>query len=512
MTKRRVIALLTFATLSTTSAILGLASVDAPAATTAAASSAGALRPAHSDFDGDGKDDLAIGALPSWTNIEDPAIDGAMVRYSSGLAPQLLAPAQDASAGGAPPVASGDFDGDGFDDLAMARPFDRVPVGVSLVEAGSVWIFYGGPGGFTSLGTRIHQGTPGIPGGSELSDWWGFALAAGDTNGDGNDDLAIGAPREGIGSVRTAGAVTVVLGSPSGLDTSSAKLFHQGTGAIPSAPERDDYFGVSLAIGDVTGDHKADLVVGSRENDFGGVTLLRGSSSGITTTGSDLLTAGQIAGTSQLFLNGIPVVGVGDTNGNGLAEVIVGWPISTVGARDDAGAVVSIVGRSSGLSASGARILHQNTPGVPEVAETGDHFGASIAAGDVTGDGRADVVVGVPEENKYDRVNVGAFTLLKGSSVGLTGVGSQYFDQNTTGVPGTAETNDRFGDVVSLLDLNGDGKRDAAVGDRWEDSGRGTVTLFRGSSTGLTPTELITAVSLSTPEIQLFDFGGSIVQ
>ena len=203
---------------------------------------------------------------------------------------------------------------------------------------------------------------------------------------------------------------------------------------------------------------------------------------------------------------------MGDTNGNGLAEVIVGWPISTVGARDDAGAVVSIVGRSSGLSASGARILHQNTPGVPEVAETGDHFGASIAAGDVTGDGRADVVVGVPEENKYDRVNVGAFTLLKGSSVGLTGVGSQYFDQNTTGVPGTAETNDRFGDVVTLLDLNGDGKRDAAVGDRWEDSDRGTVTLFRGSSTGLTPTELITAASLSTPEIQLFAFGGSIAQ
>jgi hypothetical protein len=146
------------------------------------------------------------------------------------------------------------------------------------------------------------------------------------------------------------------------------------------------------------------------------------------------------------------------------------------------------------------------------VAETGDHFGASIAAGDVTGDGRADVVVGVPEENKYDRVNVGAFTLLKGSSVGLTGVGSQYFDQNRTGVPGTAETNDRFGDVVTLLDLNGDGKRDAAVGDRWEDSDRGTVTLFRGSSTGLTPTELITAASLSTPEIQLFAFGGSIAQ
>ena len=474
-----------------------------------------ALRAAHTDFDGDGRDDLAVGIALEGVVVAPPAIDGAYIDYSSALPSQLLAPAApDAGGGAPPPLASGDFDGDGFDDLAMARPFDSVPrAGGGRVFAGSVWIFEGGPSGLDPTGTQIHQDTPGIPGSNELSDWWGFSLATGDVNHDGRDDLAIGAPRESIGSVRTAGAVTVLRGSPTGLSTGSAKQFSQSTAGVPSAPERDDYFGVSVAISDVTGGGKADLLIASKEDLFGGVTMLRGSSSGITATGSDQLTAEQL-GSGAVNLGDMPVVAAGDTNGDGRAEVIVGFPTSTIGPSTSGGAIVSIVGRSTGLSVAGRRIFHQNSSGVPEVAEEGDGFGASLAVGDLTGDGRADVVIGIPGENKYHRVNVGAFILLKGSSSGLTASGSQYFDQNTPGVPGTAETRDEFADVVSLLDPDGDHRMDAVIGDQWEDAFDapfGTATVFRGTSSGLTPSTMLTAADGSTDEVVLTQFGGSIV-
>jgi len=520
----RPVAILTATALSATFTIAG-ASVSGPTAVGVAAGfgsaspTSAALRAAHTDFDGDGRDDLAVGVLPNWLSIPDPAIDGVIVDYSSGLPNQLLAPAidGDSGAGGMPPLASGDFDHDGYDDLAMARPVDTVPAtGGGLVDAaGSVWIFYGGPGGLDPNGTRIHQDTPGIPGGNELSDRWGFALAAGDVNHDSRDDLAIGAPGEDIGTVDFAGTVTVLLGSPAGLAISSAKLFHQGTGAIPSEPEEDDSFGFSLAIADVTGGGNGDLIIGSKENGLGGITMLRGTATGLTTAGSDLLTAQRLSLNSDtVSLGDLPVVVAGDTNGDGRAEVIAGFSRSTIRPSTGGGAIVSIVGRSSGLSASGSRIIYQDTTGVPEKSEEGDLFGASLAVGDVTGNGRADVLVGIPGENKYDRINVGAFTLLKGSSVGLTGSGSQYFDQNTSGVPGTAEHNDQFADVVSLLDLNGDGRMDGVVGDQWENGSAtpgGTVTIFRGSSSGLAPTQLITGASVSTADVLIGRYGSTIV-
>ena len=108
-------------------------------------------------------------------------------------------------------------------------------------------------------------------------------------------------------------------------------------------------------------------------------------------------------------------------------------------------------------------------------------FGRSVAVGDITGDGIADVAVGVPGENRFE----GVVDVLRGSRSGLTGTGAQAFGQNTRGVPGTGEYSDIFGYTVALADINRNGHADLAAAAPGEDGGNGVVTVLRGRSTGL---------------------------
>ncbi len=83
-------------------------------------------------------------------------------------------------------------------------------------------------------------------------------------------------------------------------------------------------------------------------------------------------------------------------------------------------------------------------------------------------------------------VDAGSVALLHGSAAGLTGTGAQVFHQNTAGVPGVAEENDRFGATTALLDVDGDGHRDLAAASTAENASSGAVWLLRGTGSGLT--------------------------
>src|SRR4051794_4697788 len=115
-----------------------------------------------------------------------------------------------------------DFNHDGFDDLAVGVPGEDIG---TVADAGAVNVIYGGggisvlnPGGLKSAGNRVFsQDTPGVEGVAEKGDRFGSALAWGDFNHDGFDDLAVGVPGEDIGTVVNAGAVNVLFGSASGL-------------------------------------------------------------------------------------------------------------------------------------------------------------------------------------------------------------------------------------------------------------------------------------------------------
>jgi hypothetical protein len=154
--------------------------------------------------------------------------------------------------------------------------------------------------------------------------------------------------------------------------------------------------------------------------------------------------------------------------------------------------VVTLPGRSTGLSLKGMILLSQRDKDIAGASEDDDYFGDSIATGDVTGDGIADVLVGVPGEDIGSAKNAGSVVLLRGSRKGLTAAKSHTLTQSSAGVPDGVERDDTFGAAVSILNLNGAYGMDATIGSPGElvtgdtrGYASGTVTRLYGGSKGL---------------------------
>ncbi|MER5383988.1 FG-GAP-like repeat-containing protein [Streptomyces sp. NPDC002688] len=192
----------------------------------------------------------------------------------------------------------GDINGDGYGDLVLGDHED--PHGVKTVghKGGQIYVWYGSATGPdpSQAPTVVNQDTPGVPGAGEDSDIFGSAISTGDINGDGYADVAVGTSGEDVGRTQDAGGVTILLGSASGLTTKGAEAYTQDTAGVPGTAETSDAFGQSVRLADLDKNGKADLVVGSGgENGYGAVTVLRGSATGLTTTGATSLTARDVS-------------------------------------------------------------------------------------------------------------------------------------------------------------------------------------------------------------------------
>ena len=157
-------------------------------------------------------------------------------------------------------VTVGDFNHDGFADLAVGAPGENPG---SANDAGAVDVLYGSPNGLSASGDQVlSQGGGGIQGSPAAGDRFGAALAAADLNGDGRDDLAVGAPGDSVGSSAGAGAVNVIYGSGGGLTATGNQLWTQDSPGVLEAAEGGDSFGSAVSAADLNGDGRADLAVG----------------------------------------------------------------------------------------------------------------------------------------------------------------------------------------------------------------------------------------------------------
>ncbi|GAA2624167.1 FG-GAP-like repeat-containing protein [Streptomyces axinellae] len=133
-------------------------------------------------------------------------------------------------------LSAGDINGDGFSDIAAGVPGEDVGRGAAGRDSGAVILLFGGKDGLSGDGAkRVHQSTPGVPGGSEKGDRFGSAVTLQDTNGDKHDDLSVGAPTEN-GTVKEpeAGAVWTLLGTDDGLTTDGVVSY--GPAALGGPP------------------------------------------------------------------------------------------------------------------------------------------------------------------------------------------------------------------------------------------------------------------------------------
>jgi hypothetical protein len=185
-----------------------------------------------------------------------------------------------------------------------------------------------------------------------------------------------------------------------------------------------------------------------------------------------------------------------DFNGDGYDDLVVGIPgYDLRDARgqitvDNVGAVNVFYGSPSGADTTAVHLLNQNSSllGVAIAGAAGpdDAFGTAIEWGDFNGDGFSDLVVGVPGETVGTQRGAGAINVIYGSAVGLTGLRNKVWHQNTTGVLGVAEADDRFGAALAAGDFNRDGFDDLAIGVPGENSRGGAVNVLYGTAVELT--------------------------
>ncbi|WP_197094169.1 FG-GAP-like repeat-containing protein [Nonomuraea sp. SBT364] len=374
---------------------------------------------------------------------------------------------------------SGDFNKDGHADLAVGAPADA---------GGSVTVFKGSATGLVAPGTRLTQANAGA--GVETADRFGAALAVGDFNKDGYADLAVGSPGEAVGSAANAGAIAVFPGGAGGL--SSGKWFDQATGG--GGNEAGDNFGTALAAGDMNGDGYADLAIGVpgeipyQETAKGGtIYVFKGSATGVT--GGWAAKQEDAGGSTEAGDRFGASLAAGNVTGSGHADLIVGAPAEAPGADPaGSGGIYVIPGAAAGKAAGFGLTQEGNGGG----NEAGDNFGAALAVGNFDKDGYADLAVGIPGEVLGADVKSGSVAILPGASVKL---GAAFWLQES-GAAEQAASGDRFGAALTTGDADRDGHADLVIGapgKAYGAAGAGAAFLFRGG-----PRQANATVSVTT--------------
>ncbi len=416
------------------------------------------------DVNGDGFSDVVIGARLFDGSVTDEGRATVHIGSADGLGePRVLTDATeelfDAQFGLAVDAA-GDVNGDGFGDVIVGAPF----YDGGFEDEGKAFVYHGRSSGLNM--TAAWSATGGVNGAL-----FGFAVSgAGDFDGDGFDGVLIGAPGYSD-SFTNEGRAVAYDGSIFGVLGASAWSVEGGQDSAALGHSVD-------WAGDVNGDGFSDVIIGAPQASNGEASEGRafvhhGSASG-------LMTGAQWTGESdQIAANyGVSVAGAGDVDGDGFSDVIVGADLydSVPGLTVDTGRANVYLGSSAGLPAAGASWWWAGGPDERAAAAVG-------SAGDVNGDGYADVIVGSPRYTNGSFHNEeGRALVFHGSATGVSSPASWEIESNLG--------NARYGASVGTAgDVNGDGYADTIVGAPGYEFGEGRAFVYHGSGAGLSMTE-----------------------
>jgi hypothetical protein len=379
---------------------------------------------------------------------------------------------------------AGDVNGDGLADLIIGAYWSYPASGP---YAGRSYVVFGKTSGTGINLSAVAGGTGGfVINGQSTGDYSGNSVSsAGDVNGDGLADLIIGASAANGSSGRSY----VVFGKTSGTDINLSAVAGGTGGFVINGQSEGDQSGCSVSsAGDVNGDGLADLIVGANKSDpafgkeAGRSYVVFGKTSG---TGIDL--AAVAGGIGGFVINGridsdesgVSVSSAGDVNGDGLADLIVGANLSDTTSVANAGRSYVVFGKNSGTPID----LFTAEWGVTGFVINGqcqdDQSGISVSsAGDVNGDGLADLIVGAAGTNRTDGRSFVVFGKTSYTVIELSAVAG-----GTGGF--LIKPADGIGKSVSSAgDVNGDGLADLIVGDSAANQSRGSSYVIFGSTTG----------------------------
>ena len=409
------------------------------------------------DVNGDGFSDIIVGA-PDAPNV-NPDAGAAFLWYGSavGLGGGLN-PAPSATLYGSTVTngsfgwsvsTAGDVNGDGYSDVVVGAYLDN---NGGQTNEGTARVFLGTANGISTTAAALLEGNAnGV--------WFGRSVAtAGDVNGDGYGDVMVGASLVTAGQAQE-GAVRLFLGSSTGV------------GSLPALQWELNVAGANLGesinpAGDVNGDGYTDVVLGARIYGSGGaVAVFHGGTLGT----APLASMSRTGPAANAFL-GRSVANAGDVNGDGYSDLLIGVP-----GAGNGGEAHLHYGSAAGPSSAPSQVLQNNV--------AGSAFGTSVAsAGDVNGDGYADVIVGAPANgNGTAHIHLGGPSGLSTSAAHVLAGGLQF-----------------GASVAPAGDVNTDGYADVIVGA----PGSGQAFVFHGSATG--PAVLASTTISEPPASGLF--------
>lgn len=451
-------------------------------------------RRVHADFDGDGYADLVVG-IPKWDRKRNARgigyRDMGAVQVIYGGRKGLTRHDQRFTLGRGLPwrgvdgeqvslgvsFAVGFFDNDRFADLAIGSAGSGSDAGTNQ----QVRILYGSPDGLRRKHRHLFVFVNNTD--EEDGDYYvGRALAAGDFDGDGTDDLVTSGRFQEIQWTEDPppryGRLHLFLGGRRGLR-------HRGASGPNLAGHLDDP-GTALAVGDFDGDGADDIAAGDLLRDVAGVAdagavlILHGRRGGpvdlVPDQQIDATTLGVTPDAEQHLGRSLASA---DFDANGYDDLAIGAP-GTKGT----GMVHTVPGSAQGLVAARARRWTQAKKGIKGAARRGDGFGYALAAGRLDGGRAADLAVGIPFKGR----NVGHVSVLYGKAgVGIT-ARDQLWHQGHKRVPGARKAGDQFGTAVSIAHYGRSPHGDLAIGVIGEDAGRanaGAVNVIYGTARGL---------------------------